>query len=98
MATRTASAVTKLVLAVASIVALVALLIAFTPLELPSLPNPFSETKKENPNAVVLAELRDQSRYVAASGRFQTVIDQEEDADYLPDVIKGQRLVFIAEG
>jgi hypothetical protein len=60
--------------------------------------NPFSETTHENPNAVVLAELRDQSRYVAASGRFQTVIDSEQDADYLPDALKGSREVFIAEG
>jgi hypothetical protein len=62
------------------------------------LPNPFGETHKENPNAVVLAELRDQSKYVAASARFQTVIDSEEDADYLPDVLKGSRELFIAEG
>src|SRR5688572_29053917 len=62
------------------------------------LTNPFSETTKENPNAVVLAELRDQSRYVAASARFQTVIDSEQDADYLPDALKGSRELFIAEG
>jgi hypothetical protein len=62
------------------------------------LTNPFSETHKENPNAVVLAQLRDQSKYVAASGRFQTVIDSEQDADYLPDVLKGSRELFIAEG
>jgi Protein of unknown function (DUF4230) len=60
--------------------------------------NPFAETTHENPNAVVLAELREQSRYVAASGRFQTVIDTEQDADYLPDVLKGSREIFIAEG
>jgi hypothetical protein len=63
-----------------------------------ALPNPFGESHKENPNAVVLAELRDQSRFVGANGRFQTVIDSEEDADYLPDVLKGSRTVFVAEG
>jgi hypothetical protein len=62
------------------------------------LSNPFSETRRENPNAVVLAELHDQSRYVAASGRFQTVIDTTTDADYLPDAIKGSREIFVAEG
>jgi hypothetical protein len=61
-------------------------------------PNPFSETAKENPNAVVLAELKDQSRYVAASARFQTLIDSEQDADFLPDALKGSRELFIAEG
>jgi hypothetical protein len=62
------------------------------------LTNPFSETARENPNAVVLAELRDQSRYVAASGRFQTLIDSVQDADYLPDALKGSRELFVAEG
>jgi hypothetical protein len=61
-------------------------------------PNPFSETKKENPNAVVLAELRNQSRYVSASGRFTTIIDSEQDADYLPDFLKGSHELFVAEG
>lgn len=60
--------------------------------------NPFAETPRENPNAVVLAELRDQSRYVAASGRFQTLIDSVQDADYLPDALKGSRELFVAEG
>jgi hypothetical protein len=63
-----------------------------------SLPNPFSETPKENPNAVVLAELKDQSRFVAASGRFQTLIDSEQDADFLPDALKGSRQLYVAEG
>jgi hypothetical protein len=63
-----------------------------------SLRNPFAETTKENPNAVVLAELRDQSRFSAASGRFQTLIDSEQDANFLPDAIKGSRSLFIAEG
>jgi hypothetical protein len=62
------------------------------------LTNPFAETARENPNAVVLAELRDQSRYVAASGRYQTLIDSVQDADYLPDALKGSRELFIAEG
>jgi hypothetical protein len=60
--------------------------------------NPFAETTKENPNAVVLAELRNQSRYVAASGRFQTLIDSEQDANFLPDAIKGSHSLFVAEG
>jgi Protein of unknown function (DUF4230) len=80
---------------VTALVVLVALVIWISPLEFP---NPFSETHKERPNSVVLAELRDQSRYVAASARFQTVIDTQEDADFLPDFLKGSREVFIAEG
>ena len=83
--------------AVAVVLVAVALFVVFR-LAGVGLTNPFSETTKENPNAVVLAELRDQSRYVAASARFQTVIDSEQDADYLPDALKGSRELFIAEG
>jgi hypothetical protein len=63
-----------------------------------SLPNPFAETHTENPNAVVLAQLRNQSKYVAATARFQTLIDAQEDAQFLPDALKGSRELFIAEG
>jgi hypothetical protein len=80
---------------VAALAVVAALVIWISPLEFP---NPFSETHKEQPNSVVLAELRDQSHYVAASARFQTLIDTQEDADFLPDFVKGSREVFIAEG
>jgi hypothetical protein len=58
----------------------------------------FGEQRTEHPNAVVLAELVDQSRYLAASGRFQTLLDVEKDTQWLPDVIKGERSLFVAEG
>lgn len=63
-----------------------------------SLPNPFGSTEVERDHAVVLAELEDLSRYVAATGRFQAIVDIEQDADYLPDFIKGERVIFVAEG
>lgn len=63
-----------------------------------SLPSPFQTTEQERPAAVLLTELRDQSEYVAAEARFSTVVDVEEDADYLPDFLKGEQTTFIAEG
>lgn len=63
-----------------------------------SLPDPFATTEKERPHSVVLAELQDLSRYTAATGRFQTIVDVEDDADYLPDFIKGERVTMMAEG
>lgn len=63
-----------------------------------SLPSPFQTTEQERPAAVLLTELRDQSEYVAAEARFSTVVDVEEDADYLPDFLKGEKTTFIAEG
>ncbi|MCB1251366.1 MAG: DUF4230 domain-containing protein [Acidimicrobiales bacterium] len=63
-----------------------------------TLPNVWSTTEVERDHAVVLAELRDLSRYVAATGRFTTVVDIEQDADYLPDFVKGERVIYVAEG
>jgi hypothetical protein len=63
-----------------------------------ALPNLFGTTVHEQPNAVVLAQLQDMARFDAATGRFQTVVDQETDANYLPDWIKGEHKVLVAEG
>jgi len=63
-----------------------------------ALPNLFGTTVREQPNAVVLARLDDLSQYQAATGRFQTIVDVEEDADFLPDWVKGERKVLAAEG
>ncbi len=62
------------------------------------LQNPFGTTVHEEPNAVVLARLEDLSRYEAATGRFETLVDQEQDANLLPDWVKGERTVLSAEG
>jgi hypothetical protein len=63
-----------------------------------SLPNPFATTTVEHDDAVALTELRDLARFEAASAGFQTVVDREEDADYLPDVIKGERVTLVVAG
>lgn len=63
-----------------------------------ALPNLFGTTTHEAPNSVVLAQLDDLSQYQAATGRFQTIVDVDEDADYLPDWLKGERKVLAAEG
>lgn len=63
-----------------------------------SLPNPFATTTVEHENAVALTELRDLARFEAASAGFETVVDREEDADYLPDAIKGERVTLVVGG
>ena len=87
--------VAKAVLGTLAVVLGVIALFLFTPL---SLPNPFGSSRTVHDHGVVLAELSDMSRYVAASGTFQAVVDVEDDADYLPDFLLGERTVFIGEG
>ncbi len=47
---------------------------------------------------VLLQSMRDLSRYEAASGNFQVIVDLEKDAAFLPPAIIGQRTLFVAVG
>ena len=47
---------------------------------------------------VLLQSVRDLSRYDAASGNFQVIVDLEKDAAFLPPAIIGQRTLFVAVG
>ena len=42
--------------------------------------------------------IQDMARFDAATGRFQTLVDQETDANLLPDWLKGEHKVLVAEG
>lgn len=70
----------------------VALLVSMTSL------NPFATTTTERNDAVVLAKLANLSRYEAATGRFQTTVEQDTTARAVPDWISGERVVLQAEG
>ena len=47
---------------------------------------------------VLLQSVRDLSRYEAATGTFQVIVDLEHDAGFLPPAIVGQRTLFVAVG
>jgi hypothetical protein len=60
--------------------------------------NPFATHVTEQPSSVVLAQLHDLSRYEAATGRFQTLIDQDTTSSVLPEWASGEHVVLTAEG
>jgi hypothetical protein len=60
--------------------------------------NPFAEKTKDRSGPVLLQSIRDLSRYEAASGNFQVIVDLEKDATYLPSAIRGQRTLFVGNG
>src|SRR5947209_4835452 len=47
---------------------------------------------------VLLQSMRDLSRYEAAAGTFQVIVDLEKDAGFLPSAVIGQRTLFVAVG
>jgi len=65
---------------------------------LPSLPNPFGSKTVDRTQPALLKSLEDLSRYQAASGNFQVIVDTEKDARFFPAAIRGERTVFVAAG
>jgi hypothetical protein len=63
-----------------------------------TLPSPFSTTEIAHPHDVTVERLQDVSSYTAASQHLTAVIDIEQKADNLPEILKGERVVFVAEG
>jgi hypothetical protein len=65
---------------------------------LPSFPNPFGTETVDRTQPALLESQEDLSRYQAATGNFQVIVDTEEDAKFLPSLIKGERTLFVAAG
>jgi hypothetical protein len=65
---------------------------------LPELRNPFAEETTDRSQPVVLQSIQDLSRFTAASGNFEVVIDVERDRRFVPDFLFGERLLFVAAG
>ncbi|MEV5408339.1 DUF4230 domain-containing protein [Thermopolyspora sp. NPDC052614] len=60
--------------------------------------NPFAETTIDRSPPVLLQSIQNLSRFEAASGTFQVIVDLEKDAAFLPDAIKGSRTLFVGVG
>jgi hypothetical protein len=65
---------------------------------LPRWQSPFGSREVDRSQPVLLRSIQDLSRYEAASGNFQVVVDLEKDARFLPDAIRGQRTLFVGAG
>ncbi len=85
-----------LVAAVAAVVVLVLVLSAVH--LLPQLRNPFGETTTDRSGPVLLKSITQLSRYEAASGSFQVVVDLTRQASFLPSFIEGSQTLFIGQG
>jgi hypothetical protein len=65
---------------------------------LPGLKDLFGTETHDRSGPALLESIQDLSRYDAASGNFQVVVDLEKDAKYLPDAIRGTRTLYIGAG
>ncbi|WP_369251388.1 DUF4230 domain-containing protein [Streptomyces sp. R41] len=65
---------------------------------LPGLRDVFGTETHDRSGPALLKSIQDISRYDAASGNFQVVVDLEKDAKYLPDAIRGTRTLYVGAG
>ena len=65
---------------------------------LPSFDNPFKDKTTDRSQPVLLQSMRDLSRYVAADGTFQVIVDLQENKDNIPDFLVNKRTLFVGSG
>ena len=64
----------------------------------PSWRNPFAKETTDRSQPPLLKSIQDLSRYVAAEGNFQVVIDLQKDRKYLPEFLVNDRTLFVGAG
>jgi hypothetical protein len=65
---------------------------------IPGLGNPFSEQTVDRSGPAVLKSIRNLSDFRAATGHFEVIVDVEKDTRFVPDKLKGERVLFVAVG
>ncbi|KOV87105.1 DUF4230 domain-containing protein [Streptomyces sp. MC1] len=85
--------------AVAALVLVLAVLFAGIRLAvLPGIKDLFGTDTHDRSGPALLKSIQDMSRYDAASGNFQVVVDLDKDAKFLPDAIRGTRTLYVGAG
>ena len=65
---------------------------------LPQLRNPFAETTTDRSQPVLLKSITALSRYEAASGSFEVVVDLTKRTSLIPSFLEGSETLFIGQG
>jgi hypothetical protein len=83
----------------AALVAVAVLLLVLAAVRLlPQLRNPFHTTTSVHSQPPLLKSITSLSRYEAASGTFQVVVDLSKQTSFLPSFIAGSQTLFVADG
>jgi hypothetical protein len=92
------SLLARLAVAIAAVTAVAVLVIALSAVQLlPRLRNPFAEQTTVTSQPVLLKSITALSRYEAASGSFQVVVDLSQHS-LLPSFLQGSETLFIGQG
>ncbi|SCG64071.1 DUF4230 domain-containing protein [Micromonospora coxensis] len=82
----------------AAALAVVVLLGAQTTGIFPAFRNPFAKEQTDRSQPPLLKSIQDLSRYVAAEGNFQVVVDLQNDRNNVPEWLLNQRTLFVGAG
>jgi hypothetical protein len=84
---------------VAAIVAVLVLVLVLSAVHLlPQLRNPFAETTTVRSQPVILKSITNLSRYEAASGSFEVVVDLTKRTSVIPSFLEGSETLFVGQG
>ncbi|HTU08914.1 MAG TPA: DUF4230 domain-containing protein, partial [Trebonia sp.] len=87
---------------VTALVAVAAILVLIVVLSavhlLPQLRNPFTQTTTDRSGPAVLKSISTLSRYEAASGSYQVVVDLTKKISFMPSFLQGSDTLFIGVG
>ncbi|GJF28965.1 hypothetical protein KNE206_16650 [Kitasatospora sp. NE20-6] len=82
-----------------ALAAVLAVLFAAARLDLiPGLPDPFARQEIDRSQPALLKSIQNMSRYTAATGNFQVIVDLDQDAKFLPSQVLGKRTLYVAAG
>jgi Protein of unknown function (DUF4230) len=65
---------------------------------LPTFDNPFADKTTDRSQPVLLQSMRNLSRYVAADGTFQVIVDLQEHRENVPEFLVNRRTLFVGSG
>lgn len=89
----------RLAWTVAAIAGLIVLALVLSAVHLlPQIRNPFAETTTDRSQPVLLKSITQLSRYEAASGSFEVVVDLQSKSAFLPSFIEGSDTLFVGQG
>jgi hypothetical protein len=82
-----------------AVVAIAVLVVALSAVHLlPRFRNPFAETTVDRSQPALLKSITSLSRYEAASGSFQVIVDLATKSAFLPSFIEGTQTLFVGVG
>jgi hypothetical protein len=89
----------RVVTALAAVAAILVVIVVLSAVHLlPTLRNPFTQTTTDRSGPAVLKSVTALSRYEAASGSYQVVVDLTKKISFIPSFLQGSDTLFIGVG